>query len=142
MAPVADDAGPDPSQCRDGTVSALNAVLFELCGAFHGLQPSFASSDPKLVGWGKAGRCIVENAELDLDLPVIDREQSRSASRAKTTALQRGCLAGIAEAIPRPDGIKGEGRPAFLPAIRAMANPYSQRFAMDRLPNLLAETLS
>jgi hypothetical protein len=122
----------DYPQCREVPFSALYAVLIELRSAFDGLQPSFAPFDPELVGGGKACGRVVENAELDLGLPVIDREQSRSAPWAKATALQRGCLAGIAEAIPRPDGIKSEGRPAFLPAIRAMANPYSQRFAMNR----------
>jgi hypothetical protein len=73
MAPVPTTRARNLSQCRDGSLSALNAVLLELCGALHGLQPSFASSDPKLVGGGKAGWRVVENGELDIGLPVIDR---------------------------------------------------------------------
>lgn len=91
----------------------------------HRPQPRFPSLYPKLVGRCQCRWSIAEDPEFDFGLFLVGREQSRATLWAETTAGVAGCLAIVFKLGSRPDSEEGKGRPAFLPAVRAMANANS-----------------
>src|SRR5439155_25984984 len=93
-----------------------------LLGRFDRSQPGLSAFDPKLIRGLEKGGSVGQDAELDFRFQLIDREQSGSAAGTEVPAAKFGDHADMFELSSGPDAIEGEGGPALLPTVGAVAD--------------------
>jgi uncharacterized protein (DUF924 family) len=107
------------------------SVLLVLLGTLDRPQPRLAAFDPELVARHERGRCFRQDPELDLRLPIIDREQSRSTAGTEVSTAEFGGLTDVFKLVGGPDPVEGEGRATFLPAVGAVADADAKGFSAN-----------
>jgi len=98
-----------------------------------------APDGPAVLLRREAGGGVIERAEADLDVGLVQVEETAAAIGAEGAAV--GCLelAATAKGVDRPLAVEGEGAARLLAAVGAVADAGEDRLAIEAVSDLAAE---